>query len=288
MTRPANPETLLRELLLDLFTSGELRILMSDHGNDDLVNKLPVGLSADELFAAAVEALEKCGLIDEHLFQLLLARRPARADDITAVMRLFGPASTHDRALLERLHAVLGQPDPLAALELIREHSSYFFPSASDGPYAILHTPHLYAEPRILGLASTRKELLGTDLYTWTYFGVPDIDEPLLDRNDGSSGPAWSPSDAVLATVAAFRDALNHGPYDFRHDGKRHLFVGRRQQLTTGAEQTAWTSFKEQTLETGGVHIHTRDSLLRFLAVHAFGKDWNRVVPPDSPLRRPL
>lgn len=53
-----------------MFT-GELRILMSDHGNDDLVNKLPVGLSPEELFLAAVEALEMSGLIDERLFHLL-------------------------------------------------------------------------------------------------------------------------------------------------------------------------------------------------------------------------
>ncbi len=288
MPRPANSEKLLRELLLDLFSPGELRILMSDHGDDDLVNNLPEGQSANELFHAAVDALEKCGLIDEQLFQLLLARRPARADDIRAVMRLFDPASPHDGALFERLHAALGRPDPLAALDLLREHSAYFFPSTSHGPTTLHHTPHLFAEPRILGLAATRKGPLMTDRYTWTYFGVPEFDEPLLDENDGSSGPVCSPSDAVLAAVAAFRDALNNGPDNLRHNGERHLFVGRRQRVTTCAEQTAWTSFKGQALVTDGVHIHTRDSLLRFLAVHAFGEDWNRVVPSDSPLRRPL
>ena len=288
MPRPVNPEKLLRELLLELLKPGELRTLMSDHGNDELVNMLPVGLSPEESFLAAVEALERCGLIDESLFDLLLQRRPERAAAIQAVMRLFVSANPHDRALLEQLHAALAQPDALAALELVRVHSSYFFPTGTEGRNTIHHTPHLFAGPRILGLATTRRGLMMTDLYTWRYLGVPAVGESLFARNDDSSGPAWSPSGALLAAVAAFQSALNHGPDELRHDGERHLFVGRRQQLTTDGERTAWTSFKAHVLATGGVHIHTRDSLLRHLAVCAFGEDWDRVVPLDSAIRRAL
>lgn len=274
--------------MLKLFTTGELRILMSDYGGDDLLADLPVEAPANELFFAAVDALGNRGLIDEHLFQHLLEQRPVRADEVRAVMRLFVPANPHDAGLLERLHVGLGQPDPLGALELIRDQSSYFFPEEHDGTYTIIHTPHLYTEHRILGLATAKHGFMMTDQYTWTYLGVPAVDAPLLGESEEPSGPALSPYPAVRAAIEDFLHALNAGPEELRHDGERHLFIGRRRQLETSAARTAWTSLKEEMLVTCAVHIHTRDSLLRHLAVSAFGEGWARVVPPDSPLMRPL
>lgn len=122
-------------------------------------------------------------------------------------MRLFVSANQHDRALFVQLHAALAQADTLAALELIGVQSSYFFPPETDGPYTI----HLYAtctRNRGFGLATTRRGLMMTDLYTWRYFGVPAVEESLFDKNDGSSGPAASPSGAALAAVAAFQSAF--------------------------------------------------------------------------------
>lgn len=86
----ANRDTVLTNLLVDLFTACALRSWIRSVPGGELASRdLPTAVSPGELCASVVEVSRQHGLIDEEFFRCLEAVRPRRAADIRVVMRLW-------------------------------------------------------------------------------------------------------------------------------------------------------------------------------------------------------
>jgi hypothetical protein len=109
-------DEILEKLFLDLFESKELRdFLYGVTGGPELIDSLPGGdVSRKEFARAAVDALQKRGVVNTDLFNLLLKKRPGQKDVIKNVSQSlnveFNPAELDiPKQLVDDLESVLTQ-----------------------------------------------------------------------------------------------------------------------------------------------------------------------------------
>lgn len=105
----------LADLLANMFSEPELRTMLASVGDHELLAALPPSVPLATLAHEAVAALGRRGTIDRELFARLLALRPRREADITAVQALWddelaAPAKLADKDKAPAPRTLAGTP----------------------------------------------------------------------------------------------------------------------------------------------------------------------------------
>lgn len=293
----ASPQTMLRGLLEGTLTESELRRLLFDTFGRQVLMALPSGTPA-EVFFAAVDVLDRKGLITRELFSQLVELLPGKHREIFRVAEAWGidlnsvgPGGVVRGVLtiLEELCKRLDGDDPVPALELVRRSQGVLFPPSGDIDVGgrVEQKLTLWTEPNVLVIETTRTRRLSSGFVASAYYFLLGKQTPLLrPRGAGGRRGVWMLSDECSAKLDGCLAAYRSRQSPFEYHGDCHAFVGSRSELSDNDRLAAWTAAKDE-YARAGFHVRTAEGLIDEVASRALGSDWYSLVPEDSPLCRP-
>lgn len=292
--RPVDPSSLraLRELLLELLTEAELRALLHDLFGRAVASALPSGTTA-EVFFAAVDALDRRGLVSEKLFAQLAEHAPGKLERIAEVAAMWRsetepgvPSTGEVVAALEALYQVLQARELAAAIAHVAERQAVYFPPVYGEAAGAGQTTHrLEARPGdgVLYVESVTTHPWASGTITTNWYALAGLDLELLRaRSSDGSGQGWELSDACVEAIDRRVEAFRRWESD-----DVHVFVGTRAQLGEHTRVAAWSEAK-RVHAARGVFLRTTEGFIDFLARRTLGERWYTLVPPGSVLARPF
>ena len=288
----ALPQTALRELLRELLGEVELRHLLFDAFGHTILASLPSGVAPAELFFAAVDALDRRGLVGAELFRRLIAhapRREARIQEVAARFGLGAPGPDDPRiGLLERLHEHVKGGDVLESLLFVAESAATFFPStvADAHGWVTSHKLHVDRGHAVLLVEALRMRDWASSSVHTTAHALLGTDVPLLQREaQRARHDGWTLSEASVAAIeGCFEDAQPHvSPVEF--GGRVSVYLGSRAQFDTHAKLAAWSVAKDA-YRARGVLLRTTEGFIDQMASQTLGERWSTLIPPTSSLHR--
>lgn len=282
------PQTMLRALLLDILSEGELRRLLFDMHGPGIGQSLPWGAPAEEVFFAAVEALGRRGLILPELFQRLVAHAPVKCDEILAVARACGAAPGAGIAILEALQESMRGPNPAEILTLVRNHAAFFFPPSGDVNIQgrVESTVAVTSDLGVMTVERVRTRQWSTGLVEHRYYAVLGREITVL-RADGAAPHRWALTAESAALIEHHRRRYVARDAPYLHDGDLYVFLGSRAEIGAGEKLTAWSDIKARHAVMG-IFLRTMEGMIDQLASSALGDRWYAGIPASSPLAQPL
>ena len=291
---PVDPSSLkaLRELLLELLTEAELRALLHDLFGRAVASALPSGTTA-EVFFAAVDALDRRGLVSEKLFTQLAEHAPGTRERIAEVAAMWSsetepgvPSKGEVVEALETLYRVLQARELAAAIAHVAERQAVYFPASFGEAAGAGRTTHrLEARPDdgVLYVESVTTHPWASGTIETNWYALAGLELELLQaRSADGVVDGWELSDACAAAIERRIEVFRRWESD-----DVHVFVGTRAQLGEHARIAAWSEAK-RLYAARGVFLRTTEGFIDFLATRALGERWYTLVPPGSVLARPL
>lgn len=286
------PQTALRQLLQELLGEAELRHLLFDAYGHTILALLPAGVTAAEIFFAAVDALDRRGLIGAELFRRLIAHAPRREARILEVAMRFGlgePAPGDPRIpLVERLHGHVKAGDALASLRFVAEHAATFFPStvADAQGWVTSHSLQVDEAHALLLVEAVRMRDWASSSVHTTAHALLGAGTPLLGQGARRTHhDGWTLGDASVTAIARSLASARVYISPVEHGGRVNVYLGSRSQLDTHAKLAAWSVAKE-TYRPRGVLLRTTEGFVDQLASQALGERWSSLISSESSLRR--
>lgn len=286
------PQTALRGLLHELLSEAELRRLLFDAYGHTILALLPIGVSPLEVCFAAVDALDRRGLIGAELFRRMIAHAPrkeARIQEVAARFGLGAPGPDDPRiAFVERLHMYMKAGEALASLEFVTQHAAAFFPStvADEHGWVTTYTLHVDRPHTSLLVEVLRMRDWASSAVHTTAHVLLGAEVRLLRQDVGRTRHAgWALDDACVAAIDRCLEGAQPQVSPIEFGGRVSIYMGSRAQLDSHAKLAAWSAAKDA-YKPRGVLLRTTEGFIDQLASQTLGERWSTLIPPDSPLHR--